>query len=203
MEKLVFATNNLNKLKEIRHLLKDGFDVVGLKELGFNGDIPEDHFTLEENALQKAEFIYSSYGLSCFADDTGLEIDALGGEPGVFSARYSRMGDEQYPDLEVSEGNIKKVLNRLEGASNRSARFRTVIALIYNDKRYSFEGVVEGSVTFSKKGIDGFGYDPVFLPADYDMTFAEMDLALKNKISHRARAVKHLVAFLNSSEHLG
>lgn len=197
MDEIVFATNNEHKLMEIRNLLQGRYRVVGLKEKGINEDIPEDHFTLEENALQKAAFIYDRYGFNCFADDTGLEIDSLGGEPGVFSARYSLTGDPLYPEMDVTRGNIRKVLEKLSGQKNRSARFRSVIALIIDGKKFYFDGVIEGSITESPSGDDGFGYDPVFLPEGYSRTFAEMDLDEKNRISHRAIAVSKLVDFLN------
>lgn len=201
MKKIIFATNNQHKLREIRSLLKDNFRVHGLSELGLDEEIPEDHETLEENAFQKAEFVFDRFGKSCFADDTGLEIEALSGDPGVYSARYSRMGSPVYPEMEVAAGNIRKVLEKMEGIKNRRARFRTVIALILDDKRYTFEGTVEGSIITGQRGEDGFGYDPIFLPHGSDKTFAEMDLADKNLVSHRARAVQKLVNFLQSDHH--
>ncbi len=201
MKELIFATNNTHKLLEIRDALNQHFQIRGLKEMGIEEDIPEDFFTLQENAFQKAEFIYEKYGLSCFADDTGLEIDALNGEPGVFSARYSRMGEPVYPQMEIAEGNIRKVLEKLEGNQNRSACFRTVIALIIDGERYTFEGKVEGTITNAPSGIDGFGYDPIFMPVGSELTFAEMNLEEKNRISHRARAVKKLANFLNSRDY--
>jgi XTP/dITP diphosphohydrolase len=187
--KLVFATNNSHKLNEISHVVSDDFEIRSLKQIGFEGDIPEDFNTLKENALQKARFIYAKYGLDCFADDTGLEIDALGGKPGVMSARYA--GPECNP-----EANIRKVLLEMKGKIKRTARFRTVIALILNNEEHFFEGVVEGEILSEKRGKDGFGYDPVFLPMCYTETFAEMSLAMKNTISHRAKAVGKLVEFL-------
>jgi len=182
-------------------MLENSFRVHGLSELGLDEDIPEDHETLEENAFQKAEFVYDKLGRSCFADDTGLEIEALGGAPGVYSARYSRMGSPVYPEMEVAAGNIRKVLEKMKGVQNRTARFRTVIALILGDNRYTFEGVVEGSIITEQRGADGFGYDPIFLPHGSDKTFAEMDLADKNLVSHRAMAVQKLVNFLQSDHH--
>lgn len=196
MKELVFATNNSHKLLEISTLLKDLYSVKGLHEKGIIEEIPEDYFTLEENAFQKAEYIWKKLGLDCFADDTGLEIEALNGEPGVFSARYSLMGEPSYPEMEIAEGNIRKVLEKMLGISNRKARFRTMISLILKGDKYSFEGVVEGRITEQASGEKGFGYDPIFLPAGYQETFAEMKLELKNSISHRARAVKKLVDFL-------
>ena len=190
---IVFATNNLHKLGEISALLGDRIRLIGLKELNISEEIPEDHETLEENASQKAWYIYKRCGLDCFADDTGLEVDALNGAPGVYSARYSRMGHPTFPDMEAAEGNIRKLLIEMEGKHERKARFRTVIALVVGGKEYQFEGVVEGWITETVSGAKGFGYDPVFRPEGYEYTFAEMDLTLKNQISHRARAVAQLV----------
>lgn len=197
MKELIFATNNEHKLLEIKSLLGADFRVYGLKEKGIQEEIPEDHQTLEENAFQKAEYIYERFGISCFSDDTGLEIDALDGEPGVFSARYSRMGDPTYPEMEVSAGNIRKVLEKLEEADTRKARFRTVIALILDGSYHTFEGVVNGSISREIRGTEGFGYDPIFIPEGGLKTFAEMDLAEKNSVSHRARAIKELTNFLS------
>ncbi|MEX0988630.1 MAG: RdgB/HAM1 family non-canonical purine NTP pyrophosphatase [Bacteroidales bacterium] len=196
MKELIFATNNEHKLTEIRNLLDPAFKIAGLREIGILEEIPEDFPTLMENALQKAEFVYNRLGKSCFADDTGLEIEALNGEPGVYSARYSRIGDPVYPEMEVAAGNIRKVLEKLAGEKNRKARFRTVIALILDGKKHYFEGVVQGSITHDLRGIEGFGYDPVFMPDGTDLTFAEMELSRKNRISHRALAVKKLIGFL-------
>jgi len=193
---LIFATNNQHKLGEIDALLGRNFKLLGLKDLHISDEIPEDHETLEENASQKAWYIYNLTGKSCFADDTGLEVDALDGAPGVYSARYSRIGHPTFADMEPAPGNIKKLLMKMEGEEKRSARFRTVISLVLNGKEYQFEGVVEGRITEIASGAKGFGYDPIFIPRGYDTTFAEMDLSLKNQISHRARAVKHLVDFL-------
>jgi XTP/dITP diphosphohydrolase len=202
MKELIFATNNEHKIREISSYLKDTYKVIGLKDKGIFEEISEDYYTLEENALQKAEFVYDKLGLSCFADDTGLEIDALDGEPGVFSARYSRIGNPVYPEMEVARGNIRKVLENMSGKENRKARFRTVIALIYEHKRYSFEGIVEGTIAFSEKGQEGFGYDPIFVPDNYSTSFAEMTLDQKNAISHRVLALKKLIDFLRSVDHL-
>lgn len=195
---LVFATNNQHKLEEIDALLGEKFKLLGLRDLSISEEIPEDHDTLEANASQKAWFINKMTGQNCFADDTGLEVDALDGAPGVYSARYSRMGDPTFPDMDAAQGNIRKLLLKMEDVMERSARFRTVISLVLNGKEYQFEGVVEGRITSSPSGTKGFGYDPIFTPEGYDTTFAEMDLALKNKISHRARAVSQLVEFLKS-----
>lgn len=193
---IVFATNNLHKLEEIGALLGKNFRLIALKDLNIAEDLPEEHETLEENASQKAWYIYDRTGHDCFADDTGLEVDALNGAPGVYSARYSRMGQPTFPDMDAAEGNIRKLLIKMEGEKLRSARFRTVIALVLGGKEYQFEGVVEGWITESVSGTEGFGYDPVFRPEGYEITFAEMDLALKNQISHRARAVSQLVQML-------
>ena len=193
---LIFATNNQHKLSEIAALLGRKYHLLGLKDLHISEEIPEDHDTLEENASQKAWYIYNKTGKNCFADDTGLEVDILDGAPGVYSARYSRMGHPTFPEMEAPQGNIKKLLLKMEGAENRSARFRTVIALVMNGKEYQFEGTVEGEITLSVSGVKGFGYDPVFIPRGKDSTFAEMDLSMKNQISHRARAIAKLVDFL-------
>ncbi len=195
--KLVFATNNDHKLKEIRSLTNKNIDIISLKDAGINEDIPETEKTLEGNAYLKSSFVHNRTGKNCFADDTGLEVEALDGEPGVFSARYSRMGDLTFPDMEISEANIKKLLISLENKKNRNARFRTVISLIFENKEYKFEGIVKGEIIKEKKGEEGFGYDPVFLPQGYSKTFAEMNLEEKNKISHRALATRKLVEFLN------
>ena len=195
---IVFATNNRHKVEEISALLGDLYQLLGLNDLHIEEEIPEDHETLEENASQKAWFIYNLTGRDCFADDTGLEVDALGGAPGVYSARYSRMGSPAYPEMEPALGNIRKLLGMMSGVKERSARFRTVISLILRGKEYRFEGVAEGTIPRGPSGIQGFGYDPVFIPSGYDVTFAEMDLSLKNRISHRAKAVRQLVDFLKA-----
>ena len=193
---LIFATNNQHKLEEISALLSRNFELLGLKDLNMDEEIPEDHDTLEANASQKAWYISEKTGLNCFADDTGLEVDALDGAPGVYSARYSRMGHPTFPEMDAAQGNIRKLLLKMEDVVERSARFRTVISLVLNGKEYQFEGVVEGTITEFASGAKGFGYDPIFIPRGYDTTFAEMDLSLKNQISHRARAVTQLVDFL-------
>lgn len=194
---LVFATNNEHKLHEIRQLIGAKMKVSGLDESGFTGDIPEDHDTLEKNASQKAWHIYNRLKLSCFADDTGLEVEALNGEPGVYSARYSRIGDNRYSDMDIVEGNICKLLDKLKTSANRRARFRTVISLVLNGREYQFEGIVNGSILKEKWGEKGFGYDPVFLPDGHLKSFAQMDLKDKNNISHRAIATTKLVRFLD------
>lgn len=189
---IVFATNNKHKLQEVKHIIGERFNIISLKELQCFDDIPETENTLEGNALLKARYIHQRFNCNCFADDTGLEIEALDGKPGVFSARYA--GEHC-----SFEDNINKILAELEGKTNRNAIFRTVIALIINDKEYLFEGNIKGKIIDSKKGISGFGYDPVFIPDGYSETFAEMGNDLKNTISHRALATKQLTEFLTSS----
>ncbi len=188
---LVFATNNEHKLKEIRSILGDSVNLLSLKDIGCNEDIPETGHTLEANASQKAKFIFEKYNINCFADDTGLEIQALNGEPGVYSARYA--GEEKN-----SVKNMQKVLKNLEGKTDRTARFRTVISLIINGEEKLFEGIVTGRIIETPKGNLGFGYDPVFVPNGYENTFAELGDEIKNKISHRARAVKKLTEYLKT-----
>lgn len=189
MRKLVFSTNNEHKLEEVRAKLSKYYQIISLKDLGDNTDVPETGDTLEENAMIKANYLWDTYHLNCFADDTGLEVEALDNAPGVYSARYA--GEQK-----SSEDNVVKLLKELEGKENRRARFRTVIALIMDGKRYLFQGTVEGIITTSPKGTSGFGYDPVFQPDGYDKTFAELTLEDKNSISHRAKAVEQLVLFL-------
>ena len=186
---LIFATNNPHKTREIQALVPENIKILGLKDIGFHGDIPENQSTLEGNAHEKAGFIYERFGKSCFADDTGLEIDALKGDPGVYSARYA--GGAKDP-----QANMDKVLRKLEGASNRKARFRCVISLIVDGEKKLFEGVVNGQILHEKRGSEGFGYDPIFLPDGYDQTFAEMPLDLKNKISHRSQAINKLTDYI-------
>lgn len=189
-KKLVFATNNAHKLDEIRAILGDRVEVLSLKDIHCEADIPETADTLEGNAALKAEYIYKNYGLDCFADDTGLEVEALGGAPGVYSARYA--GGEGHD----SEANMKKLLVELEGKTNRKAQFRTAICLIEGGMEHLFEGVVKGEIIEKKRGCSGFGYDPVFVPEGYTETFAEMGNEEKNKISHRARATQKLCDYL-------
>ena len=191
MKQLVFATNNAHKLDEVRKILGGKFDVLSLKEIGCNDDIAETAETFDGNALIKARYIHDKYGYDCFADDSGLEIVALGGAPGVYSARYAGEAHD-------SEKNMAKVLEQLQGVENRAARFRTVIALILDGKEHLFEGEITGRIIEERRGAGGFGYDPIFIPDGETRTFAEMDDAQKNGISHRARAVKKLVAFLES-----
>ena len=192
--RIVFATNNKNKLAEIREMLDgSGIEVLSLGDIGCHDDIPETADTLEGNALQKARYIHGKYKMNCFADDTGLEVDALGGAPGVYSARYA--GGEGHD----SEANMAKLLAGLDGKSDRRARFRTVVALITDEeegREELFEGIVTGEIIKEKRGAGGFGYDPVFRPDGYDKTFAELGHEVKNKISHRALAVAKLVARL-------
>ena len=190
---LIIATNNAHKLQEIQPLIPDHFEIKTLKQIGCTEDIPETADTLEGNALLKARYIFEKYGRDCFADDTGLEIEAHNGRPGVFSARYATNGHD-------FEANIDKVLGELNGIENRKARFRTVIALILDGKASYFEGIVNGEIITERKGSQGFGYDPVFIPDGYSQTFAEMPLSEKNKISHRARAVAKLVDFLRTEK---
>lgn len=186
---LVFATNNKHKVREISDLLDGDFNITGLSDLHITEDIPEDAETLEENALFKARYVHGKTGMNVFADDTGLEVTALGGAPGVYSARYA--GESKSFD-----DNIDKLLREMLGATDRSARFRTVIALILDNKEYLFEGIVEGEIITERKGTGGFGYDPVFRASGSDKTFAEIPLQEKNIISHRARAMRKLISFL-------
>lgn len=195
--KIVFATNNPHKLSEIREILGERFEVLSLNDIGCHADIPETSDNLEGNALLKALYIYENYHISCFADDTGLEVDALNGAPGVFSARYAGEGHD-------SEANMQKLLHELGENNNRNARFRTVIALIIIDEDIhkakdvrTFEGIVEGKITREKHGKEGFGYDPIFQPNGYDETFAQLGMDIKNHISHRAKAVEKLAQYLN------
>ena len=197
--KIVFATNNQHKLQEIREILGDQFEILSLADIGCHEDIPETGNTLEANAHQKAEYVFDHYHIDCFADDTGLEVDALGGAPGVHSARYAE-GTEHN-----SEANMAKLLRELGDNDNRKARFRTVISLIQMEggnpvcsREYQFEGVVEGRIDREKHGSEGFGYDPVFIPEGYDKSFAELGEEIKNQISHRARAVKKLAEWLKT-----
>ncbi len=189
IRKLVFSTNNEHKLEEVRAKLGKYYQVMSLKDLGDDTDVPETGDTLEENAMIKANYLWNTYHQNCFADDTGLEVEALDNAPGVYSARYA--GEHK-----SSEDNVAKLLKELEGKDNRKARFRTVIALIMGGKRYLFEGKIEGVITTSPKGTSGFGYDPIFQPDGYEKTFAELTLEDKNNISHRAKAVEQLVLFL-------
>lgn len=192
MKKLVFATNNPHKLEEIRAILGSKLEILSLADIGCDADIPETAETLEGNALIKAHYVYDNYKLDCFADDTGLEVDALHGLPGVHTARYG------YPDRHDPEANMIKLLEALRENNDRNARFRTVIALIEKGKEHLFEGVVEGVIAREKSGTQGFGYDPVFIPEGNSKTFAELGEDIKNTISHRARAVQKLAEYLAS-----
>jgi XTP/dITP diphosphohydrolase len=201
--KLVFATNNQHKLEEIREILGERFEILSLNDIGCHDEIPEDYDRLELNAMQKSRYIFDKYGIDCFADDTGLEVDALNGEPGVHSARYAEGTDHD------SEANMNKLLCKLGENNNRKARFRTVISLIMKDNDLSedivgdtnifFEGIVEGQIAKEKRGEEGFGYDPIFVPDGYDKSFAELGADIKNQISHRARAVQKLVEYLKDN----
>ena len=188
--KIVFATNNQNKLKEIKDLVPNNINIISLNYIECYDELPENQLTLEGNALEKANFIYSKYRCNCFADDTGLEIDSLNGDPGVFFARYAGLEC-------LAEDNMNKVLNKLNGIENRKAKFRTVIALIVDGHEYLFNGECLGEITKNKFGLDGFGYDPIFLPIDSDLTFAQMDKSEKGIISHRGISVRKLVEFLS------
>ena len=188
-KKLVVATNNAHKLEEISAILGNEMELLSLKDIHCNADIPETANTLEGNARQKAMYIHENYGMDCFADDTGLEVEALNGAPGVFSARYAGDGHD-------SEANMQKLLKELEEKENRKAQFRTAICLIMEGKEYLFEGIVKGHIIEEKRGGAGFGYDPIFVPEGYDQTFAELGNDVKNTISHRARAVEKLCTFL-------
>ena len=215
--KIVFATNNKHKLEEIRDILGDRIEVLSLKDINCNVDIPETGNTLEENALQKARYIWENYHLPCFADDTGLEVEALDGAPGIYSARYAHMmatkglNSQTIPASHDSEANMTCLLQQLANNNNRRARFRTVIALIEKvdvcpcgctsiKKEHLFEGIVEGEITRERSGVEGFGYDPIFRPDGYDKTFAELGSEIKNQISHRARATQKLAEFFQNKE---
>ena len=195
--KIVFATNNQNKLMEVRKILGNAFDVQSLEDIGCHEDIPEKGQTLEDNALLKAQYVAKKYHVNCFADDTGLEVEALGGAPGVYSARYAAKTEDGIAGKgHDSEANMRKLLHELENNNNRKARFRTIIALIIDGKVTTFEGIVNGEITQQRRGGEGFGYDPIFQPEGYSQTFAEMSVGVKNQISHRARAVQKLAEFL-------
>lgn len=190
--KLVFATNNAHKLEEVAAILGDQVELLSLNDIGCQTDIPETAETLEGNALLKSSYIYKNYHLDCFADDTGLEVEALNGAPGVYSAHYA--GGEGHD----AQANMLKLLHELDGKENRKAQFRTAISLILDGKEYLFEGVIKGEIIKEKRGDSGFGYDPVFMPEGYDRTFAELGNDIKNQISHRALAVQKLCEFLQS-----
>ena len=186
-QKIVFATNNAHKLEEVAAILGDSYEVLSLREIGCNDDIPETSDSFAGNALQKAQYVKEHYGYDCFADDSGLEVDVLGGEPGVYSARYSGGG---------SEANMDKLLHNLTGKSERGAQFRTVIALLIGEDTRLFEGIVRGTIIDERRGEGGFGYDPIFVPEGYDLTFAQLGSKVKNHISHRTKAVEQLAEYL-------
>ena len=187
--KFVFATNNAHKLEEVTAILGNRIELLSLKDIHCHTDIPETADTLEGNALLKAQYIYENYQMDCFADDTGLEVEALNGKPGVYSARYAG-------DAHNSEANMLKLIQDMEGKENRRAQFRTVISLILDENTYQFEGIIKGQIIEEKRGLSGFGYDPIFIPEGYHETFAELGDEIKNKISHRGRAIQQLIAFL-------
>lgn len=193
MKELIFATNNAHKVDEVRNKLNGIFEIRSLAEIGCTEDIPETSDTLQGNASQKSHYLHDKYHCNCFADDTGLEVEALDGTPGVFSARYAGPAKD-------SEANIDKLLAELKNKSNRRARFRTVISLFLEDKEYFFEGIVTGTILTERHGNGGFGYDPVFQPDGYDRSFSELSMEEKNSISHRGRAVEELIKFLNGTK---
>lgn len=198
MKEIIMATNNAHKLEEVRQILGDEFLVKGLAEIGCHEDIPETADTLEGNALQKAQYVHDHYGVDCFADDTGLEVAALGGAPGVYTARFGAMNG--YGESHNADANIQCLLDKLEEAEDRSARFRTVVALVQNGEEHLFEGIVEGEILLQKVGEGGFGYDPVFAPLEGNgLAFAQMSAEAKNAISHRGRAIMNLVEFLKNN----
>ena len=188
-QKIVFATNNAHKLEEVAAMLGETYEVLSLREIGCEADIPETAETFAGNAMQKARYVKEHYGYDCFADDSGLEVDALDGAPGIYSARYSGGG---------SEANMDKLLHNLTGKSDRGAQFRTVIALLIGEETQLFEGIVRGSIIEERRGEAGFGYDPIFVPDGYEQTFAQLGNEVKNRISHRAKAVEQLVRYLNN-----
>ena len=193
MEKLIFATNNQHKLEEIKQILPPEFELLSLDDLGCTDEIPETGNTLEVNAKQKSSYIWNKYVIGCFADDTGLEIEALGNEPGVYSARYA--GESR-----SATANMDKVLDKMKNITNRKARFRCVISLIMDGEETQFEGIVQGHILTEKHGTSGFGYDPIFMPDGFNHSFAEMSAEEKNQVSHRGRAVKKLIDHLNNIE---
>jgi XTP/dITP diphosphohydrolase len=196
MKRLIFATHNLNKIREIQHLIGERFTILSLDDIGYTAEIPENKENIEGNAMEKATKIYELFYADCFADDTGLEVEILNGQPGVISARFADYTGERNPGEDISDANIRKLLRLMKGQTNRQARFRTVIALILHGKRFLFEGIVSGHILEMKRGENGFGYDPVFQPEGHNQTFAEMTLDQKNGISHRAIAIKRLSEFL-------
>lgn len=190
--KIVFATNNTNKIYEIQSMLPESIEIISLESIGCNEDIPETADTIEGNAIMKANYVTEKYGYDCFADDTGLEVEILNGEPGVYSARYA--GEQK-----SAEDNMDKLLVKLEKSSNRNAQFKTVITLNLKGEQYLFTGIAKGAITLDKNGNQGFGYDPIFRPDGYQETFAQLSLETKNTISHRGKATRELIAFLNQN----
>jgi XTP/dITP diphosphohydrolase len=190
--KIVFATNNANKIHEIQSMLPESIEIISLESIGCHEDIPETADTIEGNAIMKANYVTKKYGYDCFADDTGLEVEALNGEPGVYSARYA--GEQK-----SAEDNMDKLLLNLENSTNRNAQFKTVITLNLKGKQYLFTGIAKGIITLKKNGNQGFGYDPIFRPEGYQETFAQLSLETKNTISHRGKATRELIAFLNKN----
>lgn len=191
--KIVFATNNTNKILEIQSMLPESIEIISLESIGCYEDIPETADTIEENAIMKANYVTEKYGYDCFADDTGLEVDALNGEPGVFSARYA--GEQR-----SAEDNMTLLLSNLEDKTNRKAQFKTVITLNLKGKQYLFTGIAHGEITLERFGNQGFGYDPIFRPENYQETFAQLSIDTKNKISHRGKATVELISFLNKNQ---
>lgn len=194
MKKIVFTTHNNHKLDEVQKILKNKIEIIGLNSIGCSEDIPETAATMQENALLKAKYVFDKYGFACFADDTGLEVEVLNGAPGVYSARYAG-------EPANSENNVQKLLKEMNGNTNRKAQFRTVIALVEHDEEHYFEGIIKGEIAYTPKGKNGFGYDPVFIPEGYDVSFAQMDASIKNEISHRAIAINKLVEYLSTNRH--
>ncbi|CAN1560614.1 COG0127 Xanthosine triphosphate pyrophosphatase [Flavobacteriaceae bacterium] len=191
--KIVFATNNENKIKEIQSMLPESIEIISLESIGCHEEIPETADTIEENAIMKANYVTDKFGFDCFADDTGLEVDVLNGEPGVYSARYA--GEQR-----SSEDNMNKLLLNLEGNANRNAQFKTVITLNLKGEQHLFTGIARGEITLEKNGNQGFGYDPIFRPENYQETFAQLTLETKNRISHRGKATQELISFLNKNQ---
>lgn len=192
MRELVFATNNQHKTAEVTQLLAGHYKILNLRDIGCTTDIPETGNTFAENAELKTTYVQTHYQMDCFADDSGLEVEALNNEPGIYSARYAGSGGDA--------ANLELVLKKMEGQTNRKARFKTVISLIQNKQKYLFEGVINGTLRHESVGVDGFGYDPIFQPDGYDITFAEMSMQQKNEISHRGQAMKKLITFLHSAQ---